>query len=126
MRPSLRLLSLCSVASQLGFALLPAVAGAQALPDADETEEAVAPADPAQLVEQATKAFGEHKFAVSARLFEAAYKLDTRRVAASPTHSAATASCFRPSRPARLRQRVRSASDGWRATLSRRATIPRP
>lgn len=76
MRPSLRLLSLCSVASQLGFALLPAVAGAQALPDADETEEAVAPADPAQLVEQATKAFGEHKFAASARLFEAAYKLD--------------------------------------------------
>lgn len=76
MRPALRLLSLCSVATQLGVALLPALVEAQALPDADDSEETAEPTDPALLVEQATKAFGERKFAAAARLFEAAYKLD--------------------------------------------------
>ncbi len=75
MRSTLRLLSLCSVATQLGVALLPALVEAEALPDLDEAAEE-APADPAALVEEATKAFGERRFAAAARLFEAAYKLD--------------------------------------------------
>lgn len=75
MRSTLRLLSLCSVATQLGVALLPALAAAEELPDLDEAAEE-APVDPAALVAEATKAFGEHRFAAAARLFEAAYRLD--------------------------------------------------
>lgn len=75
MRSTLRLLSLCSVATQLGVALLPALVAAEELPDLDEAAEE-APADPAALVAEATKAFGERRFAAAARLFEAAYRLD--------------------------------------------------
>ena len=55
MRSTLRLLSLCSIATQLGVALLPAVVAAEELPDLNEAEEEAAP-DPAALVGEATKA----------------------------------------------------------------------
>ncbi len=75
MRSTLRLLSLCSIATQLGVALLPALVAAEELPDLNRAEEEAAP-DPAALVGEATKAFSERRFAAAARLFEAAYKLD--------------------------------------------------